>query len=88
MTRQTETAPLDPVHNADIAVVWSNADARCVLSWTGVQYRIWLLHGPLVLSTETSADERTLLALARLWRVDWDAARGTELPRRSPSTVR
>jgi len=88
MTRQTDPASLDAVNNADIAVVWSNADARCLLSWTGVHYRIWLLHGPLVLSTETSADERTLLAVARLWRVDWDAAQGTERPRRSPSTVR
>ncbi len=52
----------------DVAVVWTEDDRRCVLSWVGDRFRIRELRGFELVREQIGTDEGALLEVARRWQ--------------------
>jgi hypothetical protein len=56
---------------SDVATLWRESGASCVLFWVGDRYGVRLMRGPVVVKTERSKDERVLFDIANEWRDEW-----------------
>lgn len=52
----------------DIAVLWSDGQLSCVLSWVGDRYRVRLVRGSRVVRDDFESDERMAMAVGRSWQ--------------------
>lgn len=60
--------PPSRISETDIAVLWSDSETRCVLSWMGDRFRLRLVRGSNVVEEQTGAHEAALFAIASRWR--------------------
>jgi len=89
MLKHGQSIRVGPTINTDIAVVWSESETRCIISWMVDRYRLRLLRGAVVLRNESAGDDRMLLTTARQWRAELSGAltrlSADPLPVQSPS---
>jgi hypothetical protein len=70
----------------DIAILWSRATLRCILTGDGTACVLVLRDGHKQLTSSPVPNEATALALARMWLRHHEAGlRGPSPPMRSPS---
>lgn len=72
--------PIEMRDNTDIAVLWSEGEFRCVLSWTGERFRVRLMKGDVLLRQNFEQQESTALAVSRRWRLDLRPDGAGDLP--------
>lgn len=53
---------------SEIAILWSDQDMRCVLSWLGDRFRLRLIYDSGVAVEHLDEDERVLIATAERLR--------------------
>ncbi len=68
MAKDLRSARTAGVPENDVAVLWTDDERRCVLSWLGDRFRIREIRGFELVREQTGTDESALLEVARQWQ--------------------